>query len=107
MQQGNAQFPLLLEFFALLLVEEAFGHCGDVVFGQCVLVGDDDLAIHAERRWHAHDQMQVRGIKVVGRSQKAVEEGMTHVRKRLRHQPQKRAKPPTWASSRKARMTSG
>ena len=48
-EDGNAQFPFLLELFPLRLVHQAVGHRVNLLLGQRVLVGDDDFAVDTER----------------------------------------------------------
>src|SRR5258706_1757360 len=63
-QQGDAKLPLLVEFFPLLLVEQAVSHGGDVRFVQDVFISDDDFAVDAKGRRDTYHLMQIRGIEL-------------------------------------------
>ena len=64
-QDGDAQFPFLLEFLPLLVVHQAVGHLADLLLRQGILIGNDDFAVDAERGRHAGDQVKVGGVKIV------------------------------------------
>ena len=95
-QQRNAKLPFLLEFFLLLLVEQAVGHGGDVLFGQRVFIGDDDFAVDAKGRRHADDQVEVRGVEFFRGGQQPIQVFSAHAHrlKSCRHQPRNRGPNP-------------
>ena len=78
MQQRNAQLPFLLELFELLLVQQSMRDGRGLGLGERVLVGQDDLAVHAIGGRHAGDEVQVRRVELRRRRQETIQVFSAH-----------------------------
>jgi hypothetical protein len=78
---GNANFPLAFELFALLLAEQAVTHLGDLGRGEGVFVGEDDVTVDTEGSRNAGNDVEVAGAAVRGKLEEFIEVAAVHLRR--------------------------
>src|ERR1051325_7771498 len=64
--ERDAQFPFLLKFLPLVLIEQAGGDLPDLDFSERVVIRDNDFTIDSKGGRHARNQVQVRSVEVGG-----------------------------------------
>jgi|SRR5690349_14290048 len=73
MEQGNAKLPFLFEFLFLLFVEETSSDLSDFGFSENIFIGNDDFAIDAKSGRDTRDEVKIRGVKIAGGGEKAIQ----------------------------------
>src|SRR6185369_1276429 len=107
MHQRNAKLPFLVEFPALLLIEQTLGNLANLLFGKGVLIGDDDLPVDPESGRHTRHQMEIRSVELARGAHQPIELfGCAHREETRRPHPRSRLKIPFRDSPAKAWLAS-